>query len=163
VPDRSGPDGPGIRQSPRGGENLLACSRGRALKAVAVSRPSPSGAASRLAARDTALPWTAGIGDVTAGTCHLATNAAGDTTLVSCEFTYADGSKPYAVWAVMGAVWHGVPACLMLADDLPEARARLAGNAKIAGAEVLEVPEAPLRPGPAGRGYLRRDQAGPRP
>ena len=57
----------------------------------------------------------------------------GDTTLVCCEFTYADGSKPHAVWAVLDAAWHGVPACLMLADDLPEARSRLADNAKIAG------------------------------
>lgn len=103
-------------------------------------------AADRLAARDAALPWIASIGDVVAGTCHLATNAAGDTTLVSCEFTYADGSKPHAVWAVLDAAWHGVPAHLMLADDLPEARARLAGNAKIAGAEVREVPAAEAAP-----------------
>jgi hypothetical protein len=65
---------------------------------------------------------------------------------VSCEFTYADGSKPHAVWAVLDAAWHGVPACLMLADDLPEARARLASNAKIAGAEVREVPAAEAAP-----------------
>ncbi|HET9970276.1 MAG TPA: hypothetical protein VFQ68_18730, partial [Streptosporangiaceae bacterium] len=83
---------------------------------------------------------------VTAGTCHLAANAAGDTTLVSCEFTYADGSKPHAVWAVLDAAWHGVPACLMLADDLPEARARLADNAKIAGAEVREDVRGRLSP-----------------
>lgn len=102
--------------------------------------------ASRLAARDAAPPWIDSIGDVTAGTCHLAANAAGDITLVSCEFIYADGSKPHAVWAVLDAAWHGVPACLMLADDLPEARARLAGNAKIAGAEVREVPAAEAAP-----------------
>ena len=102
--------------------------------------------ANRLAARDAAPPWIDSIGDVTAGTCHLAANAAGDTTLVSCEFIYADGSKPHAVWAVLDAAWHGVPACLMLADDLPEARARLAGNAKIAGAEVCEVPAAEAAP-----------------
>ena len=34
----------------------------------------------------------------------------------------------------------------MLADDLPEARARLADNAKIAGAEVREVPAAEAAP-----------------
>ena len=97
-----------------------------ALRALAVIGPPgvteyAAVAAGRLAARDAALPWTASIGDVTAGTCHLAANAAGDTTLVSCEFTYADGSKPHAVWAVLDAAWHGVPAYLMLADDLPEA------------------------------------------
>lgn len=122
-----------------------------ALRALAViGPPGVTGyaavAADRLAARDAALPWIASIGDVTAGTCHLATNAAGDTTLVSCEFTYADGSKPHAVWAVLDAAWHGVPASLMLADDLPEARARLADNAKIAGAEVREVPAAEVAP-----------------
>jgi hypothetical protein len=118
-----------------------------ALRALAVIGPPGATeyaavAAGRLAARDAALPWTASIGDVVAGKCCLAANAAGDTTLVSCEFTYADGSKPHAVWAVLDAAWHGVPACLMLADDLPEARARLASNAKIAGAEVREVPAA---------------------
>jgi hypothetical protein len=122
-----------------------------ALRALAVIGPPgvaeyAAVAAGRLAARDAALPWIASIGDVTAGTCHLAANAAGDTTLVSCEFTYADGSKPHAVWAVLDAAWHGVPACLMLADDLPEARASLASNAKIAGAEVREVPAAEAAP-----------------
>jgi hypothetical protein len=102
--------------------------------------------AGRLAPREVAPPWIASIGDVTAGTCLMATNAAGDTTLVSCEFTYADGSGPHAVWAVLDAAWHGVPERLMLADDLPEARACLADNAKLAGAEVREVPAAEAAP-----------------
>jgi hypothetical protein len=102
--------------------------------------------ANRLAAKDAAPLWIHSIGDVTAGRCYLAINAAGDITLISCEFIYADGSKPHAVWAVLDAAWHGVPVSLALADDVPEARARLADNAKIVDAEIREAPAAEAAP-----------------
>ena len=59
-----------------------------ALRALAVIGPPgvteyAAVAADRLAARDAAVPWIASIGDVVAGKCCLATNAAGDTALVS--------------------------------------------------------------------------------
>lgn len=120
-----------------------------ALRVLAVIGPPgvteyAAAAADRLAAWDS--PWLASTGDVVAGTCHLATSAAGDATLVCCEFTYADGSKPHAVWAVLDAAWHAVPAQLTLADDPSQARNRLERNAKTVGAEIREVPAAEAAP-----------------
>lgn len=85
-------------------------------------------------------PWLVDIGDVTPGTCQMATSAAGDTTLVSCEFSYADGSSPHVVLAVLDAAWHGAPSALLIGENPAQTRARLALNAWRVGAEIREVP-----------------------
>jgi hypothetical protein len=50
--------------------------------------------ASRQAERVSQPGWIADLGNVTPGACHLAASPAGDQTVVSCAFTYANGTKP---------------------------------------------------------------------
>lgn len=86
--------------------------------------------------------WIADLGNVTPGTCHLAASPAGDETIVSCAFTYADGTKPHLVWATLDHAWHGAPSILVMAEDPAEALALVKKYAREDGAEVREVPAA---------------------
>jgi hypothetical protein len=86
--------------------------------------------------------WIADLGNVTPGACHLAASPAGDQTVVSCAFIYANGTKPHLVWATLDHAWHGAPSILVMAEDPAEASAMMKKYAREDGAEVREVPAA---------------------
>jgi hypothetical protein len=86
--------------------------------------------------------WIADLGNVTPGACHLAASPAGDETVLSCAFTYANGTKPHLAWATLDHAWHGAPSILVMAEDPAEALAIMKKYAREDGAEVREVPAA---------------------
>lgn len=86
--------------------------------------------------------WIADLGNVTPGACHLAASPAGDETVVSCAFTYANGTMPHLAWATLDHAWHGAPSILVMAEDPAEALAMMKKYAREDGAEVREVPAA---------------------
>jgi hypothetical protein len=98
--------------------------------------------ASRQAERVSQPGWIADLGNVTPGACHLAASPAGDQTVVSCAFTYANGTKPHLVWATLDHAWHGAPSILVMAEDPAEASAMMKKYAREDGAEVRQVPAA---------------------
>jgi hypothetical protein len=57
--------------------------------------------------------------------------------VLSCEFTYADGSRPHAVWAMIDMAWHGAPTTLVLADDPAESRRSIEKDARRRGATPM--------------------------
>jgi hypothetical protein len=79
------------------------------------------------------------LGNVTPGACRIASSPTGEAHAVCCEFTYADGTRPHAVLAVLDSAWHGAAAPLVMAEGLPDVLGRLTKNARQIGAEVREV------------------------
>jgi hypothetical protein len=119
-----------------------------ALRALAVLGPSESrgyaaSAADRAAdVADGVPPWVADLGNVVPGKCLLATDPFGEQQVLSCEFSYADGTQPHSVWTVFDAAWHGAATTLVVTEESEKARRTLEKDARKLDAELREIPVA---------------------
>jgi hypothetical protein len=123
-----------------------------ALRTLAViGPPEVSEYATRAAERveeraDDAPAWIGDLGKVVPGACVIASDPTGETHVLSCEFTYANGSRPHAVWAMIDMAWHGAATTLVLADDPADARRGIEKDARRIGATVREISAAQAAP-----------------
>jgi hypothetical protein len=119
-----------------------------ALRALAVLGPpelreyAASAADQAAGTADGDPPWVPGLGNVVPGKCLLATEPFGEQQVLSCEFSYADGTQPHSVWAVFDTAWHGAATTLVVTEELEKARRTLEKNVRKLDAELREIPAA---------------------